>query len=258
MNELRVTLIQSPLFWEDKNRNMVMFEDKIQSIEDDTDLILLPEMFSTGFTMKAETLYEEMNGKCVHRMLDWAKKKSAFIAGTLIIKENNLFYNRLIIASPDGTIQHYDKRHLFGLGAEDKTYTAGKERLLIEIKDWKICPMICYDLRFPVWSRNQPETYDLLIYLANWPERRIHHWKTLLPARAVENQSYVIGLNRIGEDGNGMNHTGQSIGIDPNGFTLASLDNREEIKTIVLSKEELIKFRRQLPFLRDADQVIIK
>ncbi len=256
MEDLKITIIQSELHWEDGERNLEMFSEKFSSIKDSTDLIILPEMFTTGFTMNAKACAEEMNGKTISRMQSMAKEKNCVIAGSVIIRENGKSYNRLIWMKPDGTFELYDKRHLFRLAEEHKTYTAGEKKVITEIKGWKICPLICFDLRFPVWSRRtRQEDYDLLIYVANWPERRVHAWRQLLIARAIENQSYVAGVNRIGNDGNAIYHSGHSAVIDFKGEQLNNTKPGEEsIETISLSKQSLLDFREAFPFADDADE----
>jgi predicted amidohydrolase len=215
MDFLKITLIQAYLFWENIDKNLQNISLKLAAIREKTDLIILPEMFSTGFTMNAEALAEEMDGKTMQWMKEKAIKFDAVVTGSLIIKENGKYYNRLIWMKPNGTYEVYDKKHLFTLSGEEKVYTAGTKRLIVELKGWKIMPAICYDLRFPVWLRNHDDLYDLLIVVANWPEKRAHHWRTLIPARAVENQSYIIALNRVGHDGNENYYSGDTTCIDP-------------------------------------------
>ena len=210
---MKVTLVQSNLIWENKEANIEVFDQQIQSIDGSTDLIILPEMFTTGFSMKPKMWAEKHLGKTFQKMQSWAKQKQSAILASLIVKEKDKYLNRAYFIFPDGHYQFYDKRHLFRMAKEDEHYKAGKERIIIEYKGWRIFPLICYDLRFPIWSRNNLN-YDLLIYIANWPERRSTPWKTLLKARAIENLSYVAGVNRIGKDGNGIEHSGDSALID--------------------------------------------
>jgi len=259
MHDLKITLIQSNLHWENKEKNLEMFSEKIASVKDETDLIILPEMFSTGFTMNAEMMAEEMNGNTVRWMKDHALKKNCIITGSLIIKEDNKFYNRLIWMKPDG-IEYYDKRHLFSYAGEDKTFSKGINKLIIKYKGWRIHPLVCYDLRFPVWSRRTTNNdYDLMIFVANWPERRIHAWKQLLIARAIENQCYVAGLNRSGNDGNNIYHSGDSAVIDFKGDSLLTVNTKEEfILTTTLSKNNLEEFRKQFAFFQDGDEFEIR
>lgn len=264
MNNLSITLIQTSLHWQDVDANLRMLSEKISSITRPTDLIVLPEMFSTGFSMNAKTMAEDMSQS---RALDWMKKtaaeKNCVLTGSLMLREGKKFFNRLIWMLPDGSFETYDKRHLFSFAKEEQTYTAGTERLIVELNGWKICPMICYDLRFPAWSRNSlldgeaAAAYDLLLYVANWPERRVQAWKYLLIARAIENQSYVAGLNRIGNDGNDIYHSGDSLVADALGNILYHREHQEEIATVQLDMEELKKVRKQFRFLKDADSFLI-
>ena len=257
MQDLIVTIIQSDLVWEDVDANLNQFEKKIKNIHQPTDLILLPEMFTTGFTMQSEKFAETIDGKSVQWMARMAQTANTVIAGSLIIKEKNNYYNRLIWMRPNGSYQFYDKRHLFAMGGEHKNFTAGTARLIVELNGWKICPMICYDLRFPVWARNT-EDYDLLLYLANWPLPRVKHWQSLLIARAIENQVYTIGVNRINTDNFGNYYSGNSAIIDPKGDTLFEKAHSEAIHTHKLSKKYLAKVRESLPFLMDRDTFEIK
>jgi predicted amidohydrolase len=258
MENLKVTLFQGYLFWENIDQNLKNISLRLSNIREKTNLIILPEMFNTGFTMNAEKLAEPMNGKTMIWMKKQAKEFNCVVTGSLIIKDGEHYYNRLIWMQPDGKYQYYDKRHLFGLAKEDHTYTAGTHKLIVELKGWKICPVICYDLRFPVWLRNVNEAYDLLIVVANWPERRALHWRTLLPARAVENQAYVIGVNRVGHDGNEIYHSGDSTCISPNGNVVYFKRDEEDVYTFSVVHDELIKIRRSLPFLKDADEFMLK
>lgn len=259
MDNLKITLFQGYLFWENIDKNLQNISLRLSGgIREKTDLIILPEMFNTGFTMDAAKLAEPMNGKTMQWMHKIAKQYSCVITGSLIITENEKFYNRLIWMRPDGSYECYDKRHLFKLAKEQNTYTGGTRKLIVELKGWKICPVICYDLRFPVWLRNVNEAYDLLIVVANWPERRALHWRTLIPARAVENQAYVIGLNRVGHDGNEIYHSGDSTCISPNGNVVYYKRDEEDVYTFSIIHEEVEKTRRALPFLQDADIFRIK
>ncbi|MBN8696501.1 MAG: amidohydrolase [Bacteroidetes bacterium] len=256
MNDLKITIIQSALYWENIDWNLELFAKKIDSIKEQTDLIILPEMFTTGFTMQPELLAEGMNGKAVEWMKAQAQKKQCVITGSFVCEENGNYYNRLVWVKADGSYSTYDKRHLFTMANEDKHYTAGSKKIMEEIKGWKICPLICYDLRFPVWARNIKENrYDLLIYVANWPERRNHPWKTLLLARSIENQCYVAGVNRVGDDGNEIYHSGDSAVINFKGEVLSKTPAHDEcIETISLSYADLEEFRKQFPVLNDADE----
>jgi|SRR3954463_9363364 len=260
MNDLKITLIQSNLFWENKQKNLEQFSKKIEDVKEATDLIILPEMFSTGFSMNPEKLAEDMNGETVKWLKEKANKKNCVIAGSFICEEGGHYYNRLVWMNPNGTFAKYDKRHLFSMGDENNHYAAGEEKIIVELKGWKICPLICYDLRFPVWARNTKEaSYDVLIYVANWPERRSYPWKTLLLARAIENQSYVIGSNRVGADGNGITHSGDSAVIDAKGEIISKIKPHEETtETVALSYSDLVEFRKQFPAILDADQFAVK
>ncbi len=257
MQDLSVTLIQTFLYWEDPVANRAMLEEKISSI-DKTDIIILPEMFTTSFTNNAGKFAEPMNLNTFKWMKQLSAQSGACIVGSYCIKEGTRFYNRLLWMQPDGTFYTYDKRHSFRMSDEHKVYTAGEKQLIVEYKGWKIAPFICYDLRFPVWSRNTANKYDLAIYVANWPEARAHAWKSLLPARAIENISYVVGLNRIGTDGLGLVYSGDSVVQDFKGMPLAELQSEEKIETVVLSKKALEAFRLIFPAFLDADGFEIK
>ena len=273
MQDIVITLIQSNLQWEDTDANLLNFTRKIDLIKDDSDIIILPEMFSTGFTMNPEKCAEDMNGRTINWMKQQAKNKNAVILGSVIIKEsiseqrikNNkqLFYNRLIWMQPDGSYSKYDKRHLFRLGKETEFYKPGKEILITKWKGWKFRPLVCYDLRFPVWSRNKmvgnEYEYDCLIYIANWPKSRVYAWKSLMVGRAIENQAYALGVNRIGEDGNGVPHNGDSIAVDYKGNILHQFKSgEEEIITMKLSYVELINYRKKFAFGLDWDNFRIE
>lgn len=264
MSRLSITLIQTNLYWEDKQANLTMLEQKINSMQEPTHIAVLPEMFSTGFSMKPDLLAEDMNGDTVSWMKRVAAENKIILTGSVMIKEGNHFYNRLIWMLPNGQCAWYDKRHLFGYAGEQEHYTAGNKRLIASVNGWKINLQICYDLRFPVWARqaagqNENEAeYDILIYVANWPERRIHAWRTLLQARAIENQCYVIGVNRVGNDGHQIHHTGNSMVVDPMGEVLYEKAEVEDIFTVSLSKEALEEVRNKLPFLKDRDGFMIQ
>ncbi len=251
MKDLRVTLLQTTLHWEDISANLEMFSEKISGITE-TDLIVLPETFTTGFSMNP-ALAEPTNGSGVEWMKKMAAEKNCVITGSLMISEEGRFYNRLYWVRPDGIISTYDKRHLFSLSDEPKFFTPGENRLIVELNGWKICPFVCYDLRFPVWARNLNAEYEVLIYVANWPERRAQAWKSLLVARAIENQCYAIGVNRIGTDGNGLRHSGDSMALDSLGNVLYRQEHKEGICTVSLSYNDLKNLRELLPFLADAD-----
>ena len=258
MQDLKVTLIQTLLHWHSKEANLAMLEEKIWQIEGKTDLILLPEMFNSGFTMKAEEVAEPMNFTTFKWMKQMAAQTGAVIVGSYVVNEKDNYYNRLIWMQPDGQWDSYDKRHLFRMADEHEHYSPGTKKIIKELKGWKICPLVCYDLRFPVWSRNsKKENYDLLIYVANWPAARVNAWDVLLKARAIENLSYSIGVNRIGEDGNNIPYNGHSGVYDGKGNELAFLDDREDIHTISLSYSDLKEYRTKFPADLDADDFTI-
>lgn len=249
---MKIALIQISLVWEDPKSNRVNIEQKINAIESGTDLIVLPEMFTTGFTMHPEAVAETMEGKTVLWMQSLAKAKNAAITGSLVIIENGNYYNRLLFVFPSGEIQFYNKRHLFTLAGEDQSYTNGNQKLIVEYKGWKICPLICYDLRFPVFSRNT-ENYDLLIYVANWPKTRINAWDTLLKARAIENMSYTIGVNRLGIDNNNLEYVGHSQLTDYLGNSVIEPHKEEGVFIAEIDKNTLLETRKKLDFLKDQD-----
>ncbi|MFN0212742.1 MAG: amidohydrolase [Saprospiraceae bacterium] len=259
---MRISIIQSSLFWEKPEANRRMFGEKLASLQGNTDLVVLPEMFTTGFTMNAEPLAEPMNGRTMNWLLENAQRLNAAVTGSFICENEGKYFNRLVFMRPDGQFDFYDKKHLFTLATENEYFSAGKKRLIVDWMGWRICPLICYDLRFPAWSRNTTGSivgglnpyYDVLLYVANWPNRRAHHWRSLLTARAIENQSFVIGVNVAGADGNGFEYSGDSAIIDYSGQSLAHIsDGKEGIETIDLSLKDLRNFRQQLPFLADAD-----
>lgn len=265
MSDLTITLVQTALAWGDKKKNLQMLEEKIAGIKEKTELVVLPEMFSTGFNMDAVGLGETMDGPSVAWMKETAAKRKVILTGSLIIEEDGLYYNRLVWMLPNGQMGIYDKRHCFSYAGEDEYYTPGSKRLIASVKGWRINLQVCYDLRFPVWSRQvivreneapSPE-YDVLVYVANWPERRNLAWKTLLRARAIENQCYVIGVNRIGEDGNGIYHSGDSTVIGPLGEILYEKAHDEDLFTITLEKEKLEEVRSKFAFWKDADRFLI-
>ena len=271
MAPLTITTLQTNLVWENKNANLQLLGKKINGLQEKTEIVVLPEMFSTGFSMQPKLFAETMEGETVQWMKEISSSNKIILTGSLIIEENDQFYNRLIWMLPNGEFGYYDKRHLFGLAQEDKYYTAGNKRLIASVKGWKINLQICYDLRFPLWARNrivpiekpmedEPQTspdtrpeFDVLLYVANWPERRSHAWKTLLCARAIENQCYVVGVNRVGVDGNNVSHSGNSLVIDPLGEVLYHMADEEDIFTITLQKEWLNDVRKKFPFWKDAD-----
>ncbi|MAB56829.1 MAG: amidohydrolase [Aequorivita sp.] len=251
--DLKITLVQSELIWENASANRELFSKKFQTFEGETDLIVLPEMFTTGFSMNAKKLAEPNDSDSLNWMISEARKYNCAITGSVIVSENDQFYNRLFFVLPDGTYEKYDKKHTFTLAKENETYTAGKERLIVNYKGWKICPLICYDLRFPVWSRNT-EDYDVLIYVANWPKVRTVAWDTLLRARAIENMSYCVGVNRVGFDGNDHEYVGHSAVYDVLGKQVSPSAFDEFIETVTLSKEHIESNRKHLQFLNDRDK----
>jgi predicted amidohydrolase len=249
---LRVTMIQADLAWQDAAANRALFAGHFRGLVGHTDLIVLPEMFTSGFTMDAVACAETMDGPTVEWMREEAVALGCAITGSLIIRDGERHYNRLLWATPDGQLQSYDKRHLFRMAREQEHYAAGSERLVVRHKAWRICPLVCYDLRFPVWSRNRGD-YDLLLYVANWPARRSIAWKTLLRARAIENLSYVVGVNRIGRDGNGATYAGESAAIDFLGKVMGGDRGGDFVETVVLDRESLVAFRNDFPAHLDAD-----
>lgn len=255
MRDLKITLIQTELSWEDISANLEMFDKKIDMIEGKTDLIILPEMFTTGFSMNASDHAQNMSGSSVRWIQDKSRETDADLIGSVIIRENENFFNRLFWAKPTGELFTYDKRHLYRMLGEDKVFSPGNTLITVKLHDWKIRPFICYDLRFPAWTRNINNKYDLAIFIANWPHPRAEHWKTLLLARAIENLCYVVGVNRVGMDGNGNNHTGDSSVIDPQGKILFHKSHEECIHTMTLSYDALQEYRRNFPAWMDADDV---
>jgi len=251
---LQVAIVQSNLVWENPIENRLNFVDKINSISEKTvDLIVLPEMFTSGFTMNAEIVAETMEGETVSLLKELAVKKQIAITGSLVIKEDNKYYNRLVFVKPDGTIQSYNKRHGFSLAGEDKVFTSGTKKLIVSYKGWSICPLICYDLRFPVWARNTND-YDVVLYVANWPKPRISAWDALLKSRAIENMSYAIGVNRVGLDAKNYEYPGHSAIYNVLGEQITSIEpNKEQIEIVTLSKTHIEKHRRHLGFLNDKD-----
>lgn len=258
MRDLIITVIQSGIFWEDIDANIQNFNNKINMAEMDTDIIILPEMFTTGFTRSAEKLSEAMDGKTVNWLKQKSIEKNVHILGSIIVKEYSKYFNRLIWAKPDGKIETYDKKHLFRYAGEHEIYSPGKNRLTVPVAGWKICPFICYDLRFPIWTRNLKNNYDVAIFIANWPEKRSAHWKSLLKARSIENQAYVVGVNRVGKDGNGIVYSGDSTVVDHNGDILFQKAYDEILFTVTLSYSTLENYRNDFPAWMDADTDAIK
>jgi omega-amidase len=254
---MKIAIIQTQLFWENPTQNRKHFEEKINSISQEVDLIVLPEMFTSGFTMNPQAVAETMDGETILWAIALAKAKNCAITGSLVITENGNFYNRLVFIFPSGEIQFYNKKHLFSLAGEDKVYSAGSEKLIVDYKEFKICPLICYDLRFPVFSRNV-ENYDVLIYVANWPKPRVNAWDILLKARAVENMSYVVGVNRIGQDENKLEYVGHSQAVDYLGNNILEPQENEGFFIVELNKEKMLETRKKLNFLADSDLFELK
>jgi len=254
---LKVSLVQTSTYWENAKANLVSLNSKLDRLEKDTDLVILPEMFSTGFSVGKEGIAEKMDGQTINWMLEKASEKKCLLMGSVLISEDNKYFNRLIAAFPDGHLLHYDKRHLFSYAGEDKIFAKGTKRLVFSYKGFKICPLICYDLRFPVWARND-ENYDILIYVANWPSPRIKAWDALLKARSIENLCYTIGLNRVGDDNNKLNYPGHSAVYDPFGECLLSFEEHEEkIKSVRLEKSAVDTVRNKFSFLDDRDDFTV-
>ena len=252
--DLRISMIQSHIIWEDKEENLSYFGELLRRVSGRTDLAVLPETFSTGFSMNVEALADPMDGTTVATIKGWAERYKMAVAGSFIAREEGKYYNRAFFVTPDGEASYYDKRHLFRMAGEDRHFSAGDKPLVVRYKDWNICLQVCYDLRFPVWSRNVNNTYDLLIYVANWPEARKKAWKVLLQARAIENMAYVCGVNRVGVDGKGFAFRGDSMIYDARGKKLADAGKRDETtRTCVLSKTDLEAFRAKFPAWKDAD-----
>jgi omega-amidase len=304
MSPLTITTIQTGLQWEDKRTNLKRFEERILAIPEPTEVVVLPEMFSTGFSVRPATLAERMDGPTVAWMQEIAARKKVILTGSIIVEEEGNYYNRMIWMLPNGQYGYYDKRHRFAYAGEDEQYTAGNKRLIASVKGWKVLLLVCYDLRFPVWSRQAPRKgqkpderdptpsaaappadapdrrmpvspvmathppaghpdapdleYDLLLYVANWPESRAHAWKTLLQARAIENQCFVAGVNRIGKDGNDINYSGDTMILDPLAETIYHAAAKDEVHTVTLRKEDLLRVRTRFPFWQDADRFSIE
>lgn len=256
MQDLKVTIVQPDIVWEDKKANLSKYSQLLDK-EENTDLIVLPEMFPTGFSMEPEKLFDEPEDETLAWMQQLASQKKAVVTGSVIVNENNNFFNRLYWVRSDGSYETYDKKHLFSMANEQDHYSSGQKKLIVSLKEWKICPMVCYDLRFPVWIRNK-EDYDLLVFVANWPERRVAHWIKLLQARAIENQCYVVGVNRVGNDGNGIYHSGDSIIVDPMGEERVHVKHNEQVVTLSLTYDPITKIRKYMPFLQDRDEFSIR
>ena len=255
--QLNISIIQPDIAWEDKAANLRQYATYIEGIKEKKEIVILPEMFSTGFSMAPEQLAEPMSGATVQWMMDMSRKHRCILTGSLIIEDEGKYYNRLLWVQPDGNVGHYDKRHLFGYADEDKHYSPGNKKLIAQVKGFKLCLLVCYDLRFPVWVRNQGDDYDAIVYVANWPERRSLAWKTLLQARAIENISYVIGVNRVGIDGKDINYNGDSSVFGPLGETIWQHSGSTAVHTVTLEKALVDDTRKQLPFLNDGDKFMI-
>jgi predicted amidohydrolase len=253
MQNLIITLIQTNPVWENINDNLALFDQKIKDIREKTDLIILPEMFTTGFSMNASNLAQDLNGYSIDWLQKISNKINADIVGSIIFKNNDQYFNRLLWVKPDGRLFTYDKKHLFRFAGEEKVYSAGIENITVELKGWKIRPFICYDLRFPAWTRNINNQYDIALFIANWPEKRSMHWKSLLQARAIENQCYVIGVNRVGNDGNDLFYSGDSSVIDPLGKIIFQKHEEECTYTTALSFNTLENYRKAFPAWMDSD-----
>lgn len=254
---LTISLVQPDMLWEDKPGNLQQYERLLEGKSLAGQVVVLPEMFSTGFSMRPEALAETMEGPTVAWMRQLAATKKCIVAGSLIIEDDGHYYNRLVWMQPDGSYGHYDKRHLFAYANEDQHYTAGTKRVIARVNGWRICLQVCYDLRFPVWARNLGNEYDVLLYVANWPERRSLAWNTLLQARAIENQSYVIGVNRVGKDGKDIVYSGDSSVFGPLGQPLFRQTGEAGVYTVTLDAQALHEAREQFPFLDDADKFVL-
>jgi omega-amidase len=255
--EIRIALIQTDLYWQDKTANLAMLEEKIWDLQGKTDLIILPEMFPTGFSMEAKKLAEPMNLTVSKWMKQLASHTQAVVTGSAIITAGGQFYNRLLWVTPGGEMDHYDKRHLFRMADEQETFSAGQKLPIFNLKGWKFCPQVCYDLRFPVWSRNGWDDgeagYDVIFYVASWPAARTSAWDALLPARAIENLSYSIGVNRVGTDGNGIAYSGHSAAFDFKGEKILNLGEKEDYGVVSFSAQKLEEYRTKFPAWRDSD-----
>lgn len=253
MQDLTVTLIQTELVWENIAANLAALDREIDAVSEKTDIIVLPETFTTGFTVNVGKMAESMSGSAVSWIIKKSRRKNVHILGSVIIEEDGKYFNRLLWAKPDGELATYDKKHLFRMAGEHKVFSPGNRHLTVEVKGWKLRTFICYDLRFPIWDRNIGNEYDVAVYIANWPGRRAHHWKLLLAARALENQSYVIGVNRVGKDGNGLAYSGDSSIIDPQGNILFQQADVPCTHTAKLSYDRIREYRETFAVWRDAD-----
>ena len=258
MNKLNLTLFQSDLIWEDTKANIKAIESRFELLPNDTDIIILPEMFTTGFSMEPLHIAEEWPGETIGWMKDTAIQKQCVICGSIMVMVRNEFLNRFVWVDELGNVEYYDKRHLFQMGGEHEVFKAGKKQKIINYKGWRIAPFVCYDLRFPVWSRNR-DNYDLAIYVANWPAARSQVWEKLLMARAIENQCYVAGVNRVGTDGRDLFYDGNSLMINPRGEIISNFTKgKDEMLTFQIDLDELKDFRKKFPVFDDADDFEIK
>lgn len=254
MDDLRLTMIQSDIVWENREANLNKQENRLKELSGKTDLIVFPEMFTTGFSMNSASLADTENGETIQRLKHWSDTYEFALSGSFICVQDNQYFNRGFFIAPGNNPVYYDKRHLFRMGNESQNFSAGNRQTITTYKGWNICLSICYDLRFPVWLRNNEARYDLLLVSACWPQPRISTWDILLQARAIENQAYVCGVNRVGKDPSGLYYPGHSAVIDPKGKTLLSAsEGTESIDTATLSANDLIRFRKKFPVLQDAD-----
>jgi omega-amidase len=256
MDSLRTLLVQARICWKDPEENRAHLHSLVEQSGEQFDLLVLPEAFTTGFLGDSDLPVEDMHGPTVSWMKKVSEKFDSAVAGSAVIVEDGHRYNRLIFVTPEGSFQYYDKRHLFAFGGENKRYTAGESRVVINYRDWRICLQICYDLRFPAWCRNRDD-YDLMLLVANWPSKRVHHWLSLLEARAIENQSWVLGLNRVGKDGNGLAYPGRSVIFDPSGACAADLGNEECTQRLDLDLSQVQQAQNEFPFQADADDFVL-
>ncbi|MEG1543250.1 MAG: amidohydrolase [Tannerellaceae bacterium] len=254
---LRISLIQAHIIWEDRSENLKYYSDLLRRLSGTIDLAILPETFTTGFSMNVEALADPMEGETLRSVKEWAKQYDMAISGSFIASADGKYYNRAFFVTPDGVSYFYDKRHLFRMAGEDRHFTPGSKQLIVFYKGWNVCMQVCYDLRFPVWSRNIGNAYDLLIYMANWPEARREAWRSLLPARAIENMAYVCGVNRVGVDGKGFAYSGDSLAISPKGKCLLDVGREEATPICTLNKSELTELRVNFPVESDADKFTI-
>lgn len=255
MSQLRISIVQSDICWEDRDASLIHFRKKLNKLKGKTDLVVFPETFTTGFSMNTPSLADTMNGQTIETLKVWAKDLDSALAGSFIAREYDRFFNRSFFITPTGKCHTFDKRHLFRMGDEPKHYTSGSSRGIVSYKGWSIRILVCYDLRFPVWSRNVDNAYDLLIYVANWPDVRIGVWKSLLPARAIENMAFVCGVNRVGTDGNGLIYSGHSAIYSPKGIRLLHAPtHKETVRTCIIDKTESDRLREKFPVWKDADE----